>query len=405
MLQEADAVVIGAGAFGASTAFHLARLGRRVVLVDRNEPGSQTSPRAAGLAGQLRSTDTMSQLAMLSVDKILRFEAETGGPLEAHQSGSLKLLRRPEQEAHAAEEIAHGRRLGLDLELLSPSEAQRRSPLLRTDGVRAALHNPTDLFFEPAQLPLGYVRAAARLGATVLSQTAVTGVGTRDGAVEQVTTSRGTIGAPFVVDAAGAWARLVGAAAGLDVPAIATRHQLLITEPLPGVTNQQPIVRIPDAQVYVRPADGGLLLGGYEADPVQHDMGALPADFQIQDLRLDIAVLRRLAERVADQFPIFGQAPIRVHRGGLPTMTPDGRPLVGPAPGLRGLFIAGGCCVGGLSISPAVGALLAEWIVDGRPSIDLRLLAPDRFGPEYRSEERLRERCRDVYARYYDVVH
>ena len=134
-------------------------------------------------------------------------------------------------------------------------------------------------------------------------------------------------------------------------------------------------------------------------------MAALPADFQIQDLALDVDVLRGLAERVADQFPIFGQAPIRVHRGGLPTMTPDGRPLVGPAPGLRGLFIAGGCCVGGLSIAPAVGAALAEWIVHGRPSLDLGLLAPERFDSEYRSEERLRERCQYVYAHYYDLVH
>jgi glycine/D-amino acid oxidase-like deaminating enzyme len=405
VVQDADVVVIGAGAFGASTAFHLAKLGRRVILVDRHEPASQTSPRAAGLAGQLRSTDTMSQLAMLSVSKILRFEAETGEPLEAHQSGSLKLLRRPEQEAHLPEEIARGRRLGLALEVLSPVDAQRRSPLLRPDGVRAALHNPTDLFFEPDQLPLGYVRAAARLGATILPQTAVTGVGTRAGAIEQVMTSQGPIRTTAVVDAAGAWARLVGAAAGLNVPAVPTRHQLLITEPIDGVADEQPIVRIPDAQVYIRPANGGLMLGGYEARPVQYDMAALPADFQIQDLALDVDVLRALAERVADQFPIFGQAPIRVHRGGLPTMTPDGRPLVGPAPGLPGLFIAGGCCVGGLSIAPAVGASLAEWIVHGRPSIDLGLLAPERFDPEYRSEERLRERCQHVYAHYYDLVH
>src|SRR5207302_700201 len=150
-------------------------------------------------------------LAMLSVDKILRFEAETGEPLEAHQSGSLKLLRRPEQENHLPEEIARGRRLGLAVELLSPDEARRRSPLLRPDGVRAALHNPTDLYFEPGQLPLGYVRAAARLGATVLSRTAVTGVSTRAGAVEQVVTSQGPIRTPVVVDTAGAWARLVGA--------------------------------------------------------------------------------------------------------------------------------------------------------------------------------------------------
>jgi glycine/D-amino acid oxidase-like deaminating enzyme len=405
MMQDADVVVIGAGAFGASTAFHLAQHGRQVILVDKYAPASQTSPRAAGLAGQVRGTDTMSRLAMLSVRKLLDFEGETGEPLAVHQSGSLKLLRRPAQETHLPEEIARGRRLGLEVELLSPAEARRRSPLLHPDGVRAALHVPTDLYFEPGQLPRGYVRAAARLGTIVLSQTAVTDIVTRADAVAQVMTSQGPIRTPVVVDAAGAWARLVGAAAGLRIPAIPTRHQVLITAPIAGVTDAQPIVRIPDAQVYIRPADGGLLLGGYEAHPVQVDMRTVPADFQIQDLALDLGVLSALAARVAAQFPIFGAAPIRVHRGGLPTMTPDGRPLVGPVPGLRGFFIAGGCCVGGLSISPAVGALLAEWIVQGQPSLDLALLAPDRFDAAYRSEEHLRQRCHDLYAHYYDLVH
>ena len=189
------------------------------------------------------------------------------------------------------------------------------------------------------------------------------------------------------------------------MPAIPTRHQLLITEPIDGVADDQPIVRIPDAQVYVRPASGGLLLGGYEAQPEQYDMGARRPDFQIQDLALDVDVLRALAERVADQFPIFARAPIRVHRGGLPTMTPDGRPLVGPVPGRPGLFVAAGCCVGGLSISPAVGAALAEWIVRGQPPLDLAILAPERFDGAYASEADLRERCQHVYAHYYDLVH
>jgi glycine/D-amino acid oxidase-like deaminating enzyme len=347
----------------------------------------------------------MSRLAIESVAMILRFEAETGQPLEAHQSGSLKLLRRPEQEAELDEEIARGRRLGLALETLSPDQAAARSPFLRTEGVRCALHNPTDLFFEPAQLAIGYVRAAAAFGASVLAETAVTGLTSHDSAVERVETERGPIEAPVVVDAAGAWARLVGAAAGRPLAAIPTRHQLLITEPIAGVSDDQPIVRIPDAQVYVRPANGGLMLGGYEADPRQFDMAALPADFRIDDLPLDLTVLGGLAERVAAQFPIFGRTAVRVHRGGLPTMTPDGRPLLGPVSAPRGLFVAAGCCVGGLSIAPAVGAALAEWIVRGQPPFDLSLLAPERFEAGPGSEARLRERCREVYTRYYDLVH
>jgi len=160
-------------------------------------------------------------------------------------------------------------------------------------------------------------------------------------------------------------------------------------------------VRIMDAAVYVRPCDGGFLWGVFEAQPHQFDMDTLGANFQIEDLELDPEVLWRAAEAVADQLPALRDARVREHRGGLPTMTADGQHIVGPAPNAEGFFIAGGCNVAGLSISPAIGDALAAWIVDGAPPIDLTPLSLERFGEGTPSEEELRERALWQYRHFY----
>ena len=404
-MMEAEVVVIGAGAFGASTTFYLTQMGKQVVLIDRFEPVSQTSPRAAGLTGHVRASDEMSRLATLSIDKIERFQEETGEPLVYEQPGSLKIARRPEHVAQLREEVERGRRLGLEIDLITPREAARLNPFLRPDGILAVTYARRDLYLEPGQIPRGYVRAATRLGATLLPHTAVTGIVMRDGAVAGVTTDQGEISAPVVVDAAGAWTRQVAAGVGLRIPVVPTRHQLLITAPLDGVAPDQPITRIVDANVYVRPCDGGLMLGGYEPDPVQYDINELPAGFQMQDLPLDLGVLRRLADSVAEQLPVFQTVfdppRLQVHRGGLPTMSADGRPLVGPLPGVPGFFVASGCCVGGLTTSPGYGWALADWIVRGEPSPDAAPMAPGRFAAEFQDEAHLRAACRDRYAHQY----
>jgi len=404
MIQDAAAVIVGAGALGASVAFHLAKAGQpRIALIDKHDLASQTSPRAAGLTAQVRTTDIMTRLAMMAVKKIERFEAETGEPLVYHQSGSMKIARTPEHRAQLEREVARGRRLGLEIDLISVADARRFTPFLDGAGVQGITRTPSDLYLEPVQIPLGYARAAGRLGAALISNTAVTGIVTKNGAVQGVMTAQGLIRTPVVVDAAGAWTRLVAHMADGRVPVVPTRHQLLITGPIAGVAPTQPIVRVIDSNVYIRPEKGGLMLGGYEPDPVQVDAAALPAGFQIKDLTLDLAVLRRLADTVVTQFPVLRALKVREHRGGLPTMTVDGRHIVGPVPGIRGFFVASGCCVGGLSISPAVGEVLAEWILTGKPPMDLTLLAPDRFGPEYRLEEKLRAECRWQYAHQYSA--
>ena len=168
--ERADAIVIGAGALGAATAFHLAKAGLSVALLDKAELASQSSPRAAGLSGQLRSDATMTRIAARGVQKIIDFQVETGEPMVFVQPGSLKIARRPEHEAQLNDEVKQGTDLGLDVALISLDEARCLVPYLVTEGVRAVMHVRSDLYLEPVQVPLGYARASARLGATLLRQ-------------------------------------------------------------------------------------------------------------------------------------------------------------------------------------------------------------------------------------------
>lgn len=402
MLREAEVVVIGSGALGSSVAFHLAKAGvAPVALVDRHEIASQTSPRAAGLTSQIRQSELMTRLATMAVEKIRNFTAETGEDLKYFQSGSLRIARTAEHERQLQDDVERGQKLGIRVELISPAKARELMPFFEPVGIRAVTYCRGDLYLEPKQLPMGYARAAAKLGGVLLPNTAVVGFGAENGRINKVITDHGEIRTPVVVDAAGAWARLVARLAGVQAGAIPTRHQLLITKPIRGVEPHQPITRVMDCNVYIRPADGGLMLGGYEPDPLQIDMANVPAGFRIDDLQLDFSVLQRLIGLVADQFPVFRDITIREHRGGLPTMTADGEHIVGPLPDLRGFYLAGGCCVGGLTIAPIIGDLLTSWIVSGQPPMDLSALSPARPAVQTTAEAQLREDCRRRYAFHY----
>src|SRR5258708_8014947 len=179
------------------------------------------------------------------------------------QPGRLKIARTPEHEKQVEGEVARGKQLGLDVDLIAPEAAKCLMPFLHIAGIRAVLHMRTDVYLEPVQVPLGYARASARLGARLLPETRVTEIVVEHGAVTRVATDKGEIRATAVVDAAGGWLRRVASLAGASVPVLPTRHQLMITVPLPEVTPDQPITPIIDANAYVRPDNGGPMLSRY----------------------------------------------------------------------------------------------------------------------------------------------
>jgi len=405
MTSQADVIVIGSGGLGAATAFHLVKRGvKHVALVDKHDMGSQTSPRAAGLVSCARKSELMINLIKLAAERIKRFTEDTGQPLDWVHPGSLKVARR-EQDAEVIEsDIIRGRRLGLDVERISPQEAHRLNPFLEPEGVVAVMRVGDDMYFDPSQVAVGFARGAEALGATLLPHTSVTQVLIDNGQVTGVDTNKGMIRAPIVVDAAGAWTRQVAEASGIRVPLVPTAQQLFVTEPIEGANADLPIVRIMDAAVYMRPCNGGFLWGVYEEHPRFFDMNALGAGFQMKDMPLDASVLWHYAEDVKSQLPILLKTKVREHRGGIPTMTADGQHIVGPTPAVRGFYFASGCNVAGLSISPALGETLAAWIVNGAPPMDLTPLTLARFATASWSEEQLREQAAWQYRHFFGAV-
>jgi len=399
--MQTAAVVIGSGAFGASTAYHLARRGADVVLVDQHALGSQTSPRAAGLTSKADATPVLARLRHEACLAFERFETEMGRGVDFHRSGSLKAAYTEAGEARLRAGLETARALGIEAGLVSAAEARRLAPHFEPGPARAIGHVPSDGWLEPAKVAIGFAARAAELGARMLPFTRVEQLLHTAGRVLGVATAAGEIHAPVVVDAAGAWTARVAAAGGIALPLVPVRHQLFITEAIRGVEPLQPIVRLLEASVYVRYADGGLLFGGYEDVPRVIDALALPAGFQIADLPLDLGVLHSLVDEVADRFPALRNARVAIHRGGAPTMTPDGRPLLGPVPGLDGFYVASGCCVGGLSLSPAAGRALADQILDGKSDPDLTPLSVERFRGRFADARELESACVGQYARKY----
>jgi len=402
LVQEADIVVIGAGAFGLSTAYQLSRLNAgSIVVLDRFEPATQTSPRAAGLYKLIQATEAATLLARMSVDIVTTFSRESGVPLEYVSSGSIIAARTPEHAALVEAEVAAAQDWGVAAEKLDNNALRRRAPYLSGNGIRTAYFVPDDIYIEePAWLLNAYLAALSNRGTLVIGECPVTRIAVEDGEVVGVETPRGFIRTPLVVDAAGAWARAVAGHAGLDVPVAPVRHQLLITRRIPGLAANEPIVRVIDASAYLRPARGGLMMGGMEQAPLSIDLRAVP-DFTISETPLDMAILDAFTDALGALTPALGDTPVAEHRGGLFTMTPDGRFLAGPVSGVRGFWTATGCNGSGFSISAGIGQALAEWIVGGEPPLDMSLFDPNRFGPGPFDDEELAKEGMWQYANYY----
>ncbi len=396
-----DTIIIGAGAFGLSLAFHLAQKAKRVALVDRFHAASQTSARAAGMFKQIQSTRTRTQIAVLSIHKLQNFEKETGVAPPVFGIGSLMIARNPAHAAYVRREVEQANAWGANVELVGNAEAHRRMPMLETDNLLAAAYSADPFVQEPTELLRAYLDACNTHGVTLIENSPATSINMFKNEVRGVTTVKGELDAPIVIDAAGAWARAVSLTANANLPIVPVRHQLYITHPLMGVDSQMPMIRFVDSAVYVRPSRGGLMVGGFEADPMPLDPRSRE-NFSIEQMPLDFSILEKQTTTIQDNLPALRDTTIQEHRGGLFTMTRDGQFLAGPIPNVRGLWALTGCNGSGYSSSLALGQVMAEWIVDGEPSIDLSEFSPVRFRNSNLTDKELTAACVWQYAHYYD---
>ena len=400
--SHARAVIIGGGIVGCSVAYHLTKLGwRDVVLLERRDLSCGTTWHAAGLVGQLRSSHNLTRLASYGAVLYERLEAETGQATGFRRCGSISVARTAERLIELKRGASMARCFGVEVEVVSPGEAGRLWPLMRTDDLAGAVWIPGDGRTNPIDTTLALARGARNGGATIVENVTVTGIRRERGAATGVSTDRGDIACDVVVNCAGMWGREVGRMAGVNVPLHASEHFYIVTEPMAGVTRDLPVLRDTDGSIYVREEVGGLLMGGFEPVAKPWGMDGIPADFKFSLLPEDWEHFRVLMEQACVRIPAIEAAPVRRHVNGPESFTPDNRYMLGEAPELRNFFVAAGFNSVGIASAAGAGKGLAEWIVGGEPSIDLWDVDIRRFMPFQGNAVYLRERTTEVVGLLY----
>ncbi len=324
-------------------------------------------------------------------------ELETGW----HEVGSLRLASSPERMEEIARQAGWAKTFGLPLELVSAAEAQELFPPMTADGVLGAAYIPTDGYIDPSQLTLALAEGARRHGAEITTGTRVTAIHSERGRVTGVETDRGPVEAEVVVDAGGMFAGEIGRLAGVNVPVVPMAHEYLITRPS-GLPLEMPTMRDPSLLVYFRPESGGLVVGGYERDPAPWSLDGIPPDFNGKLLEEDWPRFEPLLENAIRRVPSLEEMDAVRLINGPEAFTPDGEFILGPTD-VHGFWVAAGFCAHGLAGAGGMGKLVAEWILEGTPSLDVWHMDSRRFGAAYRSREYTLARTIEVYATYYDV--
>ncbi|MBI1733692.1 MAG: GcvT family protein, partial [Candidatus Rokubacteria bacterium] len=387
--SHARVVVVGAGIAGCSVAYHLTKLGwRDVVLLERRDVSCGTTWHAAGLVGQLRPTHNLTRLAKYGADLYERLEAETGQATGFRRPGSISVARTAERMVELKRLASMARCFGVEVEVITPAEAGRRWPLIRTDDLVGALWLPRDGRTNPIDTTLALAKGAKLGGAKIFENTAVTGVHRKNGAVASVSTTRGDVACEVLVNTAGMWARELGRLAGVAVPLHASEHFYIVTDPMPGVTPDLPVLRDTDGYIYVREEVGGLLMGGFEPVAKPWGMDGIPESFSFSLLPEDWDHFDVLMEQALIRIPSLATAPVRRHVNGPESFTPDGRYLLGEAPECRNFFVAAGFNSIGIASGAGAGKALSEWIVSGETpmdlwDIDIRRVSPFQANPRY----------------------
>jgi sarcosine oxidase subunit beta len=366
----ASAVIIGGGVVGCSIAYQLARRGLRdVIVLERETVGSGTTSKAAGGIRVQFPTETEIRFSLESIKVFGRFEEEFGVNPGYTRIGYLYLVSEERHLRGFEKRIGLQRKLGADVRVLTPADAQKLVPALRVDDLIAAVWGPQDGMAGPAEVTNGFARRARELGATIVEGVEVTALERANGRVAGVKTSRGAVAAPLVVNAAGPAAARIGRLAGLDLPVHPRRRHIFFTEPFPEIPGPVPLTSDVTSGFYFRKEMEQVLLSPGDVEDIGEDFN-VPMDWR---------KVEEVVQKAIHRLPMIEHARIAGGWAGLRPLTPDDHAIIGWAPGVEGFFLAVGFGGHGFQHSPATGRYVAEWLLDGKPSLDLSLFAPDRF--------------------------
>lgn len=409
MKTHARAVVIGGGVVGVSTLYHLAKKGwSDSVLIERKELTSGSTWHAAGLLPLFNMSYSVGQIHKYSVKFYEELQQETGMNVGFAKVSNIRLARTKDRWDEYMYYAGIAETIGVNYKLLTPEQVKEVWPLCETDGLLGAIQHPDDGYIQPADLTQALAKGARDKGATIYRNTTVTAIEQLEDGHWKVTTDKGEIIAEHVISCTGNFARKTGEMVGINIPVIPVEHQYIVTEPHPDILERRRqglpemgVLRESDSAWYMREEAGGLILGPYEVGaPVCYVDG--PSDQSEYELfQEELDRLMPHIEAAITRVPAFGEVGIKKVYNGAIAYTPDGNPIVGPAPGLKNFWLNEGHSFG-ITAAGGAGWQLAEWIVDGEPTLDLTGVDPRRFGP-YATEGYLIAKNEEAYANVFTM--
>jgi dimethylglycine dehydrogenase len=409
MRTHARAVVIGGGVVGVSTLYHLARKGwADSVLIERKELTSGSTWHAAGLLPLFNLSYSVGQIHKYSVALYQTLEQETGLDPGLRQVSNIRLARTRDRMDEYNYYAGVAETIGVKVKFLSPGEVKDIWPLCNIDGIIGAIQHPEDGYIQPADLTQSLARGARERGAEINRHTTVTAIERLPSGEWKVSTDKGDITCEHVVSATGNFARQTGRMVGINVPVIPVEHQYIVTEAHPEIVKRKAqglpemgVLRESDSAWYMREEAGGLLLGPYEKGAPACYVDGPSSDSEYELFPEDLDRLGPHIETAMARVPAFGEVGVKKVYNGAIAYTPDGSPIVGPAPGVRNFWLNEGHSFG-VTAAGGAGWQLAEWIVEGEPTIDMLGVDPRRFGP-YADTGYLIEKNEEAYAKVFTV--
>ena len=409
MKTHARAVVIGGGVVGVSTLYHLAKKGwSDSVLIERKELTSGSTWHAAGLLPLFNMSYSVGQIHKYSVKFYEELQEETGMNVGFSKVSNIRLARTKDRWDEYMYYAGIAETIGVRVNMLTPEQVKEIWPLCETDGLLGAIQHPDDGYIQPADLTQALAKGARDRGATIYRNTTVTAIEQLEDGHWKVTTDKGEIIAEHIISCTGSFARKTGEMVGINIPVIPVEHQYIVTEPHPAIQERRRqglpemgVLRESDSAWYMREEAGGLILGPYEVGaPVCYVDG--PSDDSEYELfQEELDRLMPHIETAMVRVPAFGEVGIKKVYNGAIAYTPDGNPIVGPAPGLKNFWLNEGHSFG-ITAAGGAGWQLAEWIVDGEPTLDLMGVDPRRFGP-YATEGYLIAKNEEAYANVFTM--